>query len=346
MAEPKSETLFGRKIGLVVFNPPTAAQSSTANPATGTTTTVKPGVGQATPGSGLDLSEMRIVFKVNQSDIETPGTAFIRVYNLSDDTVRKVRGEFQKVTLQAGYENGPYGVIFSGDIKQIMTGHESPVDSYLDIFAADGDTAYVNSVINTSLAAGSTPADQFGALSKAMDLQAGYVTDLPVTALSRGKVMFGMARDYMRRLGETTRQSWSIQNGQLVMVPQAGYRAGEAVVLTAATGLIGYPQQTPGGIQATALLNPKIQIGGLVQIDNRSINQGLSTAPPTTPGRLESIPGFNAKIADDGLYKVLVHEAVGDSRGAPWYSTLTCLAVDRSAPDGGKVKPYWAGGPT
>ncbi|AWJ93326.1 hypothetical protein Sp245p_26250 (plasmid) [Azospirillum baldaniorum] len=316
-----NETLFGRKIGLVVYNP------------------------QSLGGGGLDLSEMRILFRVNQSDIGTPGTSFIRIYNLKEETARKVRGEYQRVTLQAGYADGPYGVIFEGEIKQVMTGHESPTDSYLDVFAADGDTAYVNSVINTSLAAGSTPADQFDALSKAMDLQAGYVTDLPPTALSRGKVMFGMSRDYMRRLSETVGQSWSIQNGQLVMVPMTGYRAGEAVVLTAATGLIGYPQQTPGGIEVTALLNPKIQIGGLVRIDNKSINQGLSTAPAISPGRLESIPGFNAKIADDGFYKVLVHEFVGDSRGVPWYSTMTCLAVDPSAPDGQRVNPYWAGGP-
>ena len=44
----------------------------------------------------------------------------------------------------------------------------------------------------------------------------------------------------------------------------------------------------------------------------------------------------------DGFYKVLVHEIEGDTRGEPWYSTLTCLAVDKSAAAGSQVQPYEA----
>jgi hypothetical protein len=41
--------------------------------------------------SGLDLSNLRIVFKTFQSDIRsTPNYAAIKVYNLSDDTAKSV----------------------------------------------------------------------------------------------------------------------------------------------------------------------------------------------------------------------------------------------------------------
>ena len=64
---------------------------------------------------GLDLSELRIKFSVKRSDTMTPNVADIRVYNLEEKTALRIRKEFTKVVLQAGYE-GNYGVIFQGNI--------------------------------------------------------------------------------------------------------------------------------------------------------------------------------------------------------------------------------------
>lgn len=344
------QLLFDRLCSLIVYNPPTAT-TGPASPATGSTIQLSQGTAQA--GNGLDLtppgaSPLRVNFRVYQSDYETPNWAIIRVYNVSDQTAKKLSQEFQRVALQAGYTGANYGAVFDGTIKQVMFGHESNVDSYVDIYAADGDIAYNNAVVNTSLAAGSRPQDQLNQIQSAMSLPVGYSVDLPPTALSRGKVMFGLARDHMRRLADTQVASWSIRNGQLTLIPLSSYQPSEAVVLTAATGLVGFPQQTPGGIMMTCLLNPKIQVGTLVQIDNKSVVQGLAATPSALlygNTRLETLPGFNAKLSDDGLYKVLVHEYDGDTRADPWYSHLTCLAVDRSAPVGDQVRAYWAGGP-
>ncbi len=38
----------------------------------------------------LDLSEMHFTFSTQQQDEESPNNAAIRVYNLSDDTVRTI----------------------------------------------------------------------------------------------------------------------------------------------------------------------------------------------------------------------------------------------------------------
>jgi hypothetical protein len=106
-----------------------------------------------TETEGLDL---RMTFECRQTDGLTPNTAIIRVYNLSDDTAKSVVKEFNKVTLQAGYITGNYGIIFKGTIKQFKRGRESATDTYLDIFAADGDIAHNQAVINTTLPVGST----------------------------------------------------------------------------------------------------------------------------------------------------------------------------------------------
>jgi hypothetical protein len=75
--------------------------------------------------------------------------------------------EFNTVTLQAGYEGGNFGIIFQGSIKQTATGRERNVDSYVDIWAADGDEWTNFSVISQSLAAGQTPQQVITAITGA-----------------------------------------------------------------------------------------------------------------------------------------------------------------------------------
>ena len=97
-----------------------------------------------TGAAGLDLSQFRIKFSVQAADIESPNNAWIRVYNLSSDTMHQVatQGEYTSVSLSAGYEEGNFGVIFQGTIKQYRIGKENTTDSYLDIFAADSDVEF------------------------------------------------------------------------------------------------------------------------------------------------------------------------------------------------------------
>lgn len=254
----------------------------------------------STGPQGLDLSQMRFTFETRNADEQAPNTLHVRVYNLSDNTAHKLSAnEFTTITLQAGYMDGNYGIIFSGTIKQVATGRERNVDSYVDIWAADGDQWHNFAVISQSLAAGQTPKQVIASTVIATSVNGtppitfapdatGLIEGAGVgtaTVLSRGKVKFGMARDYARDWANKYGYRWSIQNGQFVVVPITGYRPYEAVVLSSTTGLIGVPEATADGVKVRALLNPLIRIGCLVQIAQSDINQitlqqqGLQWAP-------------------------------------------------------------------
>lgn len=309
---PSSELQWLRKVGLIV----------------------------SSGSSGLDLSSFRIRFRVQQWDVTSaPNHTIIRVYNLSDDTAKSVQKEFQRVTLQAGYEGGSFGVIFDGTLKMARRGRESPTDTYLDILAADADVGRNFSVVNKTLAAGATPKDQMNAVIAAMGLPTGYVPDLPAGALSRGKVLFGMARSRMTDIASSSGTTWSVQNGQVVVIPLTGYRPDQAVVLNSNTGMIDKPEQTEDGIHVKTLINPRVKIGTLVQINNASIQRAfLGGDNLFFQGRLETLPGLLPKVTDDGFYRVYVAEHYGDTRGTDWYSDLTCLAIDASAAPAQSVK--------
>jgi hypothetical protein len=293
---------------------------------------------------GLDLSDFRFTFRTTNSDAQTPNTLYVRVYNLSPQTVAKIgtntSTEFSTITLQAGYEGGNFGIIFSGSIKQTATGRERNVDSYIDIWAADGDLFSNYAISNFSLAAGQSPKQVIDAITGAASSNGAppikFASDAntliegsaagTATVLSRGKVLFGMSRDYARDWADKYGFRWSIQNGEFVLVPIAGYRPGEAVVLSSTTGLIGVPEATDGGVRVRALLNPLIRIGCLVQIAKSDINQIT-----TQQQGLKYAPAIATVVTAAGTYRVMQAEFSGDSRGAEWYVDMICLAVDVSA---------------
>ncbi|WP_257744602.1 phage protein [Burkholderia glumae] len=281
-------------------------------------------------GNALDLSALRIEFRVKRGDTQTPNSLRARVYNVSANTAQSAESkEFTRIVLQAGYE-GSYGIIFDGSIVQVRRGRENATDTYLDITAADGDMAYNFAVVNTTLAAGSKPADHVKVCTAAMaqlGVTEGYMPDLGGNPLPRGKVMFGMARDHLETVARTTQTLWSIQDGRLQIVPETSYAPGEIPVISASTGMVGMPEQTANGIKVRMLLNPSVKIGRLISLNNSSIQSfefSLSSADAAT----NRSTALQNKINGDGFYYVMTAEIWGDTRGNDWYTEVICLAVD------------------
>ena len=295
----------------------------------------------------LDLSELQFTFETYQEDEQSPNSCSIRVFNLSDATLKKIQTEYSRVVLQAGYVNAAFGTIFDGGIIQYRIGrNEGSPDTYLDILAADGDLAYNFATINQTLKAGSSASERLTAVANSMASKGVSVGHIVIPSsggiLPRGKVLFGMAKTMMRTQVQSVNCTWSIDNGQINVIPLDGYLPGDAVVLTSATGLIGRVEQTQDGMRARLLLNPLVTVGGLVKIDNASINVTISNPSVALPvGQLIynqrvgiALP---ADVATDGLYRVYVAEYKGNTRGQEWYTDIVALAVN---PVTQKVKAY------
>lgn len=277
----------------------------------------------------LDLSELRVSFAVRQSDAQTPNTLDVVVYNPAEETARKVQREFRRVKLQAGYK-GHVATIFDGSIIQARYGRDNATDTYLNIRAADGDQAYNSSTISVTLAAGATAADILAAVMRALapfGVTAGYIAPMPGISLPRARTFDGMTRDVLRRISQEMGTSWSIQGSRLTVVPLTGQALpDDPIILDAGSGLIGMPEQTLDGIQARALLNPKIKACGTVRINNKSIQEGrynLAYLGEVQNNYLRT----NVRITDDGLYRVIVADHFGDTHGNPWYTDIICVAL-------------------
>lgn len=296
-------------------------------------------------GESLDLSELHLNFAVWSSTAQTLRHARIRVYNASDDTVQRIQNEFTRVVLQAGYD-GNFGLIFSGTVGQYSRGRESATDTYLDIVAQDAAPAYNYAVMNTTLAKGWQPDDYYKSLLKSFGpygVNQGNKPEFSSSAAPRGKVCYGMARDYMRSFAAATGTRWYLKDGQLHVIPLNGYLPDEAVVLRADTGMIGIPVQTLDGVVVRCLMNSNIITGGRVKIDNASITQTKvltgtnadgtpnSGGPKTTDVNDYNIPA----LSNDGVYVVYSLTHAGDTRGNAWETQMICFNPS-SAPATGR----------
>jgi hypothetical protein len=297
----------------------------------------KVGLVVSTGSQGIDLSNMRIRFRTQNMQADAPNTAWIRVYNLSDNTANSIWSEYTDVSLQAGYESGNYAVIFSGQIMQCKKGKESNVDSYLDIMAADALLAHTFGFVSKSLEQ-ATKEDQVKAIRDELSKMGVTLAPDALRALSgsavtggvlpRGKVMWGLAGAKMNDVCDSSATTWSIQNGVLQIVDRAGYKAGEVVKINSQTGMVGIPEATEQGLEVKMLLNPLIGIGGRIQINNAEINQ---TAVRGAMYPKYGAPPQYARTTEDGFYRVLVAEHSGDTRGQEWYTNVVALALDGAA---------------
>jgi len=277
-------------------------------------------------GDGLDLSSLRTTFTIRRAALEAPNNAEFVIYNVAEQTAQRINDDFERLEFKAGYPDN-FGTVLKGDIQEVQIGKdENNVDTFIKIYAGDGDTAYNRAIVNKSLAPGATRRDAVNASLEAMEpygVTAGSIQVDNTITYPGGKVLQGMARDVIRKVADTEESDWSIQDGGLQIVPKSSFLPDPVIVLNSKTGLIGRPEQTENGINARCLLNPFIKPGTRVQIDQASINQITAAGF----GRRESVLA-PTPITSDGFYKVLMVDFVGDSRGRDFYADLVLTSID------------------
>lgn len=294
-------------------------------------------------GKSLDLSKFKIRFRVQHAETGFPKNAEIFIFNLATNTELTIQKEGKYIYLDCGYED-KHGEIFAGEIMQARRGRESPTDTYIAVVARDSDLAHTHAVVNKVLPKGSTQKDVAQAAIDAMKeyrVAAGFIADLGSKGFPRPRVLFGKAADILRGVGAATQTSWHIESGKVNIVKNQGSMPNSPVVYNSLTGLIGRGEQTIMGIHARVLINSELKVLGKIKIDQKSINQAAYS--PTYGAEVYNQqfrqtgdgegggPG-NLSLAEDGIYKILTIDHVGDTHGPPWYTDLVCVKADGTIP--------------
>jgi hypothetical protein len=296
-------------------------------------------------GQTLTLDNMEASFQVRQADTPAPPYANIRILNLSDATMDSVFQKGAQVKIEGGYP-GRFGVIFDGSAQQMRRGKlPNGVDKYLDVIAVSGSKAYNYSTVRESLDEGATARDIADKAIQSMQqygVTIGSISErLAQRVHPRPVTLYGMSRDILRMVTESTNTSFFIHNGQINVVDNDGYLPGATIEINANSGMIGLPEQTLDGIVIKILLNPDCHPGQRVHVDASSIqaalvDQGWPGSEVPLLGQFEQrIPlpfgirpgGKVPKIAQDGLYRIVRVDHDGSVEEQEWYTTITAIAL-------------------
>lgn len=274
---------------------------------------------RASNTTALDVSDLHCKFEIVKNAFLAPNTSKVQIYNLSPQTENAIIKEGQSFIVEAGYQGGDrYGVIFNGEVVQPLRYKENGTDYVLQLIGMDGFLYSTYSIVGASMIAGQTQRDIINKCASAATITTPvkYISpDISDNKLPRGKVLFGLARDYLAKIAKTENASYCIDDGDITIVKADDTPLTEIIRIDSESGMIGNPEQTQYGVRVKMLLNPRIKINSLVAIDNRTV-RGAEWRYGEVIRALDS----------EGIYKVIKITHTGDTRGDEWYTEVETVA--------------------
>jgi len=257
-------------------------------------------------GEVLRVRGLRIEFQIEKTKNSTANKAEIKITNLSEDTRTKIREKDALVRLFAGYEQDLGAVLlFTGNAQRIVNTWETP-DIITNIEAQDGQRTLRET--RASFSYGNKTSANVILNRFANELGLPLRQDFNIEGSYQGYSFNGRAKDGIDEITRRFGYQWSIENGEILIVPKSGNTGRIATKLTPQTGLVNTPERLidqEGEFdealekelewKITSLLNPRLSPGSLVDIESKQAN---------------------------GLYQIEKVRHYGDTRGGDWYSEI------------------------
>lgn len=295
----QDQKLFKRSYALAIGAPNQTAAIQYANYSVqGKNNTVQP------------PSPLRIKFDIQKNLIGSPANAKFELFNMSVNSRQGIKKGYIML-LQAGYQ-GLVQTLFTGNVVPLglKTERHGP-DTITKIECGDGESAIVMTNLDQSYPPGTTLAQVLQDISDEMGVESninpdgtgvGIVLGIPNDTFGRGITISGPVNRTLDKLLKPRGLRWSVQNGNLTIIPATGYDGKSAIVVSALTGMIGTPSNNDQYMEFTSLLNPNIAPGALVQM-------------------------ISENTALNGFYKVMNAHYEGDTHDNNWHVKTQCIPM-------------------
>ncbi|TAK31003.1 MAG: hypothetical protein EPO40_06315 [Myxococcaceae bacterium] len=245
-------------------------------------------------------------FKVTKSlATARAGTASITVYNLPPALSREIadlprRSTF--VSIDAGYVGG-ISRLFTGDLRKATPSREG-ADWKMEVEAGDGVHARRTARVSRAFAPGTSLDGAADALATALGVGVGNARAAfagarlagQASAFADGVTLHGTASEELTRLCNGAGLIWSIQEGQLLVLPIGGTLDRTAIRLAADSGMIESPAFVDRRtVKAKCLIQPGLVPGQRVVVDSRLVQAELRVSEVTFAGETEG-PSWEAEL--------------------------------------------------
>lgn len=268
-----------------------------------------------------DGLKIELDIKKNSTDLSAVGEVII--YNLTQSTRSILREKGKTLKIYAGYRDD-VGLLHAGEIFYTTARYEGLDRAFVITLGAKTITA--NSAIFNKTYTGSTLLRSI--VKDAIDtLETPYAVDildvLPEVTLKNytfsGKSLVAikdLLKPYNLQLFDRNNQLFITKIGQ----PLAGQEE-DIYVLNASTGLIKAPDITDSGINATSLLNPRLQAGQIIKLESDVLKEIDKRSPA----------GKQFLNTSSGFYKIIQVQFRGDNWDGTYQSLLQCVPFTPSS---------------
>lgn len=222
---------------------------------------------------------MTLRFEVSSTGTPSANTGRFLIYNLSEAHRKQIfkdqydSTDYRKLVFQAGYQSEPtLPIVFQGNVYMASSYREGP-DWITEVVAWDGGFGIEHGNINLT-----TPSPY--ELGIVLKQSLGTMPNVTIGAIgniknqnSRAITMCGNTWDITSRLAISAQARAFIHKEKIYVLEQNEYVSGDAVqVVSADTGMIGSPRIFSGQIIVSSIFEPKLEVGQIVQLQSRQVN--------------------------------------------------------------------------
>ena len=225
-------------------------------------------------------SPYTLEFSISHSIASGANTGLFVLYNMKPDTRKRiyqdkfVLDEYRQIVFKAGYRGEQLSVAFQGNTREAYSQRQG-TEWRTTIDAFDGGFSMSNGDISLTLPANTSKQYALEQILKSMPKSgAPTLSQFPGT-YSGGLSLSGRPWDVLQGLIDTKTENAFIENEKPFILGLDDCIAGPAMVLNAATGLMGTPKRMGTMIEARMVFEPRMRLGQQVQLDSReTVNNG------------------------------------------------------------------------
>ena len=235
--------------------------------------------------NAIEITDLRMSFKVEKKLQKNPNTAEVVIYNLGPQSRALVEKKPLHVRVFAGYGDTVHRV-WMGDMTFSSSRFEG-VDWVTRIEIANGERAFNYARVNRSFkkaqgGSGTTTMDIVREISKAMEMgisiPADVQAELTRAELKQAMSIRGPAHKSLDKVLKVRGLEWSIQDGQIQILRPEQLRSDQAHLVNQSAGMIGTPEynapKKPGQkavLKAKMLLHAGLVPGQKIKVESETI---------------------------------------------------------------------------
>lgn len=225
---------------------------------------------------GKDLTGLRINFSIEKNSESNPNQAKIQVFNLSASSRAFAEQDKLVLVLLAGY--APYGIepiteiLCTGDVKKVTNELKGP-DWVTTFEMGDGEIALQEKTFDKTFEKGVSLSKVIGEVKESFGLAAGAISGLVDKVYSSGLTLSGGSKQLMDVLTKEAGVEWSVQDGEIQVLPPTGSTSNTAIFISPQSGLLNSPiKREKKGVELSCLLIAGLRPGRQIQIQSSSVN--------------------------------------------------------------------------